>query len=145
MHLCASYKEPEFRIYGVMWQKCARISAPNNNSFWFLSVIARALEPRHFSQVSSPGPKIDRSHDKQAIVPSKYVLIMQLTCYCLPSLISSDPTNRTSESQHSSDASPMLFKAAQWNIKQSSDCRGHFKADITSLACDRARIPHLTH
>jgi hypothetical protein len=50
-----------------------------------------------------------------------------------------------SEFQRSSDAPPILFEAAQWNIKQSRDCRGHFKADITSLTRDRARIPHLTH
>jgi hypothetical protein len=44
-----------------------------------------------------------------------------------------------------SNASPTLFKAAQWNIKQSRDYHRHFKANITSLARNRARIPHLTH
>ena len=50
-----------------------------------------------------------------------------------------------SKSQSSSNVSPTLFKMAQWDVKQSSDRHCNFEADITGLARDRPRIPHLIH
>ena len=82
-----------------------------------------------------------QSNAVQGISPSTTFFRPKQHSHTLDGPIHRDSVNPSSIS----NTHPTLFKVAQWNIKQSRDHHCNFEANITSLARDRSRIPHLAH